>query len=270
MFSNELKYGKKTFPPISESNLSTINHRSIAADLDGTLLKASLSFPYYILLAIQAGSLLRGIITILSLPFVTIAFIFISEELAAKIMIFVTFCGIKVSDIEAVSSSILPRLYAADVRIDSFELFDSCERKVVVTANPVIVVETFAKEYLGAEKVIGTEIEVDSRTNRATGFVKEPGVLVGELKKFAVLKEFGDDDLPDIGIGDRESDHDFMSICKVSPILGSSIYLQSDHYFTCKFYLIYNLTVRFGKHSLCLFTSKHPNRPYRTFAVLDY
>ncbi|KAL8259289.1 hypothetical protein R6Q59_027242 [Mikania micrantha] len=42
----------------------------------------------------------------------------------------------------------------------------------------------------------------------------EPGVLIGEWKKFAIMKELGDD-LPDIGIGDRKSDHDFMSVCKV-------------------------------------------------------
>lgn len=84
-----------------------------------------------------------------------------------------------------------------------------------MTANPIVMVETFAKEFLGADKVLGTEIEVDPWTKRATGFVTEPGFLVGRLKKLAVLKEFGED-LPDIGIGDRRSDHEFMSVCKVS------------------------------------------------------
>ncbi|KAL8259284.1 hypothetical protein R6Q59_027237 [Mikania micrantha] len=37
----------------------------------------------------------------------------------------------------------------------------------------------------------------------------DPGVLIGEWKKFAVMKESGND-LPDIGIGDRKSDHYFM------------------------------------------------------------
>ena len=44
--------------------------------------------------------------------------------------------------------------------------------------------------------------------------MKPPGVLVGKWKKLAVLKEFGNES-PDIGIGDRVSDHDFMSMCKV-------------------------------------------------------
>ncbi|KAD3337988.1 hypothetical protein E3N88_33509 [Mikania micrantha] len=58
------------------------------------------------------------------------------------------------------------------------------------------------------------QIEVDQRTKRDTRFMTEPGVLIGEWKKFAIMKELGDD-LPDIGIGDRKSDHDFMSVCKV-------------------------------------------------------
>lgn len=106
------------------------------------------------------------------------------------------------------------RFYAADVRKESFEVFDRCKRKVVVTANPTVMVEPFVKDFLGGDKVLGTEIEVNPKTKKATGFVKKPGVLVGKLKRLAILKEFGEDS-PDIGIGDRTSDHDFMSICKV-------------------------------------------------------
>lgn len=87
-------------------------------------------------------------------------------------------------------------------------------QQVVVTANPTVMVEPFVKEYLGGDKVLGTEIEVNPKTKRATGFVKRPGVLVGKWKRLAVVKEFGEKS-PDIGIGDRESDHDFMSTCKV-------------------------------------------------------
>ncbi|KAF5776077.1 putative glycerol-3-phosphate 1-O-acyltransferase [Helianthus annuus] len=204
---------EKTFPPISKCEFSTVNHRSIAADLDGTLLNSTSAFPYYMLVAIEAGSLLRGLILLLSFPIIAIAYIFVSEALAIKMLIFISFAGIKAREIELASRAVLPRFYAADVRSDSFEVFDRCQRKVVVTANPTVMVEAFVKEYLGADKVIGTEIEIDAKTKKATGFVKEPGVLVGRLKRVAVVKEFGGE-LPDIGIGDRKSDHDFMSVCK--------------------------------------------------------
>jgi glycerol-3-phosphate acyltransferase len=75
----------------------------------------------------------------------------------------------------------LCRFYAADVRRESFEVFDRCKRKVVVTANPTVMVDAFVKDYLGGDKVLGTEIEVNPKTKKATGFVKKPGVLVGDL-----------------------------------------------------------------------------------------
>uniref|UniRef100_A0A2P2KM80 Glycerol-3-phosphate acyltransferase 8 putative glycerol-3-phosphate acyltransferase n=1 Tax=Rhizophora mucronata TaxID=61149 RepID=A0A2P2KM80_RHIMU len=199
------------FPPITSCSGST--YRSIAADLDGTLLVSSSSFPYFMLVAIEAGSLLRGLVLLFSLPLVIVSYFFISEAMGIQILIFISFAGLKVRDIELASRAVLPRFYAADVRSESFDVFDRCKRKVVVTANPTIMVEPFVTDFLGGDKVLGTEIEVDPKSKRATGFVKSPGVLVGKWKKLAIQKEFGEE-APDLGIGDRETDHDFMSICK--------------------------------------------------------
>ncbi|KFK42523.1 hypothetical protein AALP_AA1G005500 [Arabis alpina] len=201
----------RSFPPITECKGG--EYDSIAADLDGTLLLSRSSFPYFMLVAIEAGSLFRGLILLLSLPIVIIAYLFISEAIGIQILIYISFAGIKIRDIELVSRAVLPRFYAADVRKDSFEVFDKCKRKVVVTANPIVMVEAFVKDYLGGDKVLGTEIEVNPKTMKATGFVKKPGVLVGDLKRLAILEEFVDVS-PDLGLGDRTSDHDFMSICK--------------------------------------------------------
>ncbi|CAN1293152.1 Glycerol-3-phosphate 2-O-acyltransferase 4 [Linum perenne] len=211
MSSSSPESKNQKFPSIKSCTGSS--YESIAADLDGTLLCSSSSFPYFMLVAVEAGSLLRGFVLLLSLPAIIISYFFISEAVGIQILIFISFAGLKIRDIELASRAVLPRFYAADVRADSYEVFERCKRKVVVTANPTLMVEPFVKDFLGGDKVLGTEIEVNPKTKRATGFVRRPGVLVGKLKKMAIIKEFGED-VPDLGIGDRKTDHDFMSICK--------------------------------------------------------
>ncbi|KAK9143786.1 hypothetical protein Syun_013186 [Stephania yunnanensis] len=209
---------RTTFPRITECSATagSAESSSIAADLDGTMLISRSSFPYFMLVAVEAGSLLRGLVLLASFPLIAIAYLFLSESLGIQMLIYISFKGVKIRDIELVARAVLPRFYAADVRQESWKLFDNCGgRKVVVTANPVVMVEPFVKDFLGGDKVLGTEIEVDPRTGRATGFVKSPGVLVSDLKRSAVEKEFGGPgNGPDFGIGDRESDHAFMALCK--------------------------------------------------------
>ncbi|MCL7025531.1 hypothetical protein MKW94_029684 [Papaver nudicaule] len=181
---------KKKFPSIKECKDHVIRGtESIAADLDGTLLISRSSFPYFMLIAIEAGSLFRGLILLLSTPLIIFSYLFISESLGIKIMIYIAYSGLKYRDIELVSRAVLPKFYAADVRQESWDLFKNCKRKVVVTANPVVMVDYFVKEFLGCDKVLGTEIEVNAKTGRATGYVKEPGVLVSKLKRSAILKD---------------------------------------------------------------------------------
>ncbi|KAK8673570.1 hypothetical protein V6N13_111897 [Hibiscus sabdariffa] len=81
------------------------------------------------------------------------------------------------------------------------------------------MVEPFLKYYLGADMVIGTEINVFR--GRATGLVKKPGILVGNNQAQQLEKALKDDPMPDIALGDGKTDHNFMKLCKESYVVSA-------------------------------------------------
>lgn len=185
---------------------------TVVADMDGTLLRGRSSFPYFALLAFEIGGISRLLFLLLAAPLAGMLYYFVSESAGIKVLIFSTLSGVRVDDIESVARAVLPKFYSMDLHPESWRVFSACGRRFVLTANPRIMVEAFLKEYLGADMVIGTELA--TYKGRATGFVCHPGVLVGARKAAALRKVFGEES-PEVGLGDRKTDFDFMNLCQV-------------------------------------------------------
>ncbi|MCO5591712.1 hypothetical protein L7F22_045703 [Adiantum nelumboides] len=193
--------GRTAFRNVEACSSEGREKHAAVADLDGILTRGQSFFPYFMLMAIEGGSILRGVVLMLVAPIVWLLYHFISEKVDIKVLIFVSFAVLKVKDIEGVVRVVLPKFYADDIHPKSWRVFSSCcFNRCVVTANPRIMVEFFCKNHLGADKVLGNEIQV-TKGGRATRLLLSPGVLLGDRKRHAVKAEFGDQAL-DVGLGD--------------------------------------------------------------------
>lgn len=205
--------GLTAYPAVEKCASIGRENDTVVADMDGTLLIGRSSFPYFALIAFEAGGILRLLFLLLASPIAGLLYYFISESAGIQVLIFATFVGMKVANIESVARAVLPKFYASDLHPETWRVFSSCGKRCVLTANPTVMLEAFLKEFLGADVVMGTEIGVYK--GRATGFVCSPGVLVGMRKADVLKKTFGDDK-PEIGLGDRHTDIPFLDMCKVS------------------------------------------------------
>lgn len=211
-FPEVIDYGDEMYRPAVECcRLEGRARDTVVSDLDGTLLRSRSAFPYFMLVAFEAGSPLRSIVLLLLSPVIWLVYNYLSEAAGVKMLIFFSLAGLKKSVIESVARGVLPKFYLEDMHSLAYNIFIACGKRYVVTANPRIMVEPFLKEYLSVEAVMGTELAF-SKGGYATGFVTPPGVLVGWNKKRAVEKYFGPE-LPDIALGDRPSDFEFMDLC---------------------------------------------------------
>lgn len=200
-------------PTIYQCDSKGRENQTIAADMHGTLLIDRSLFPYFALIAFDVGGILRLLLLLLTAPLAWFLHHFVSESAGIRVLVFASFAGVKVSEIESAANAVLPKHYSEDLHPETWRVLSSCGRKCVLTESPRIMVEPFLKNYLGVDLVLGTEIS--SWWGVATGFMARGGVLVGEQKAMALRKAFESSLVPEIGIGDSEADFPFMNLCKV-------------------------------------------------------
>ncbi|KAJ4766965.1 glycerol-3-phosphate acyltransferase 3 [Rhynchospora pubera] len=216
-------------PNLSESDHEEDNTgpSTVVAELEGTLLKDPDPFPYFMLVAFERNfGLIRFTTLLLLWPLLKLFESIGKTDLRLRVMVLVALSGSKKSEIEAVSRAVLPKFLLDDIDMAAWSVFGSHKRRVVVTSWPRVMVETFARMHLGADEVVGCELDMD-RSGYATGLIK-PDVSIEN--RVRVLFEGGD--LPDVGLGRVETAKSFTSICKeqLSPPLATSIeHADSQH-----------------------------------------
>lgn len=196
-----------SYPNLSKNpNLFlSMDFNTMVCDINGTLLRSQSLFPYFMLVAFEGGSIIRAFFLLLSCPFLWV----LDHETKLRVMIFITFCGLRLKDMGFVERTVLPKFYLEELNFHVYQALVRARFKVVFTSLPRVMVEGFLKEYLKVDQVVGTELHTFG--NYFTGLLSSPGLLV----KHRALKECFGDERPDVGIGNSTLlDHIFLSSCK--------------------------------------------------------
>nr|GFD10575.1 glycerol-3-phosphate acyltransferase 5-like [Tanacetum cinerariifolium] len=90
-----------------------------------------------------------------------------------------------------------------------WKVFNTGDRRVVITKMPRVMVEQFVKGHLRADEVIGTELVV-SRFGFATGLVRNVGLESSVCDRVADMFK---GEQPSLGLA-RCSDSSFLPLCK--------------------------------------------------------
>ncbi|KAK1412505.1 hypothetical protein QVD17_33813 [Tagetes erecta] len=140
---------------ISPIHASDLSQKTLIFDVEETLLRSSSMFPYFMLVAFESGSLIRAFVLFVLYPLLFL----VNDELSIKIMVMVSFFGIK-KDGFRVGSSVLPKFLLEDVGLEGFDVLKRGKKTIGVSKLPQIMVECFLKDYLEIDYVFGREIKV--------------------------------------------------------------------------------------------------------------
>ncbi|KAG0496533.1 hypothetical protein HPP92_001224 [Vanilla planifolia] len=129
--------------------------QTVVFDVEGWLLRSSSPFPYFLLVALECCSIFRALILLLSYPLL----LCLEHEAATRMMVMLCFCGVRKQRWFRAGRTVLPRLFLKDVGEEGFDVLRMTERRVAVTGMPRVMVESFLKDYLDVQVVVGKEEE---------------------------------------------------------------------------------------------------------------
>ncbi|XP_076890188.1 putative glycerol-3-phosphate acyltransferase 3 [Bidens hawaiensis] len=190
-------------------NTSDLSQKTLIFDVEGTLLRSPSVFAYFMLVAFESGSLIRAFVLFALYPLLVL----VDDELSIKIMVMVSFCGLK-KDGFRVGSSVLPKFFLEDVGLEGFDALRRGKKKVGVSKLPQVMVECFLKDYLEFDHVFGRELKVVG--GYYVGLMKEnKGIIKHRINQ--VVEE----DYTSVCFSNKKVRHDWISCSK-------EVYVVSD------------------------------------------
>ncbi|XP_062202682.1 probable glycerol-3-phosphate acyltransferase 3 [Phragmites australis] len=120
----------------------------LVVDVDGSLLLSRSLFPYFMLVALEAGGFLRGLVLLLLYP--AISCMIGRGDLTVRAMAAVAFCGLRAGTFRA-GRAVLPRWLLEDLAAEALQAAlraGDPARVVWASAMPRVMVEPFLREYL--------------------------------------------------------------------------------------------------------------------------
>ena len=197
--------------------------------MEETLLKSSSVYPYFLLVAFEAGGPLRAFILFLLYPIICL----VGKEWGLKIMVFVCFVGLKEESF-SVGRTVLPKFFLEDVGTEGFDMVMKCGgRKIGVTNMPRVMVDCFLKDYLRVEAVVGRELKVVC--GHFIGLMeekKESSAFQQELKEI-LGGERMDSSVIGISCFNNSLDQQLFSCCQVFNSCPNLSFLSPPCFFFC-------------------------------------
>lgn len=124
-------------------------------NVETSLLRSSSLFPYFLLVAFEAGSPIRAFIFLILYPFITVC----RDGLALKLMVMICFFGIS-KDRFREGRAVLPKFFLENVGRESFEVLRRGKKTVGVSNLPHVMVESFLRDHLDIDYVVGKDLKV--------------------------------------------------------------------------------------------------------------
>ncbi|KAG8045567.1 hypothetical protein GUJ93_ZPchr0008g12350 [Zizania palustris] len=148
-------------------SLDRLHGRTLVVDVESWLLLPPVQeFSYFMVVAVEAGGFLRGLLLLILYP----ALCLLGDVERGRAMATVALVGLEEKEVARVGRAVMPKFFLEAAAAEGVEALRAARRSVAVSATfPRVMMEGFLRDYLGVDAVVGPEMR------------SVAGVLVGLL-----------------------------------------------------------------------------------------